>query len=53
MSQNRATPGWVKVSIVIIIALIILVVVLHLTGNDFGGHMSHSAVEFGAGQPWL
>jgi hypothetical protein len=53
MSQNRATPRWVKVSIAIIIALILLVVILHLTGNDFGGHMSHSALEFGAERPWL
>lgn len=52
MPQNRATPRWVKVSIVIIIALIVLVVVLHLTGNDFGSHMNHSALELGRGQPW-
>jgi hypothetical protein len=53
MSQNRATPRWVKVSIVIIIALIVLVVILHLTGNDFGGHMSHSSLELGIRQSWL
>jgi hypothetical protein len=52
MSQNRATPRWVKVSIVIIIALIVLVVILHLTGNDFGGHMNPSALELGIPQIW-
>ncbi len=52
MSQNRATPRWVKVSIVFIIALIVLVVILHLTGNDFGGHMNPSALELGIPQIW-
>ena len=52
MSQNRATPRWVKVFVIIIIALILLVVILHLTGNDFGGHMNHSALEPGMGWPW-
>lgn len=52
MSQNRATPRWVKVFVVIIIALILLVVILHLTGNDFGGHMKHSALELGIRQLW-
>jgi hypothetical protein len=52
MSQNRATPRWVKISIMIMIALIILVVILHLTGNDFGGHLSHSGMELGHGRFW-
>jgi hypothetical protein len=51
MSQNRETPRWVKVSIFIIIALIVLVLILHLTGNDFGGHMNHSALRLGSGRP--
>jgi hypothetical protein len=50
MSQNRTTPRWVKVSVMIIIALIVLVVILHLTGNDFGGHMNHLGLD---GRPWL
>jgi uncharacterized membrane protein YidH (DUF202 family) len=53
MSQNRTTPRWVKVSVMIMIALIVLVVILHLTGNDFGGHMNHSALELGIGRLWL
>jgi hypothetical protein len=52
MSQNRETPRWVKVFIFIIIVLILLVVILHLTGNDFGGHMKHSALQLGIRQPW-
>ena len=45
MSQNRATPRWVKVFLVIIIILILLLVILHLTGNGFGPHMHTSAIE--------
>ena len=32
------TPRWVKVLVILFIVLILLVVILHLTGNDFGGH---------------
>lgn len=53
MSQNRGTPRWVKLFVVIIIALILLIVILHLTGNDFGSHMSYSVLEFGVGQLWF
>jgi hypothetical protein len=35
------TPRWVKVSGVLVIALVLLVVVLHLTGNSLGGPGSH------------
>lgn len=49
MSENQgdprrvppSTPRWVKMLIIIFIALIALIVILHLTGYDFGGrHMS-------------
>jgi hypothetical protein len=53
MSQNRATPRWVKISIVIIITFIVLIVILHLTGNDFGSHMNHSTLELGIGRLWF
>ena len=48
MSQTHAKPdresppsipGWVKVSGIIVIVLILLFVILHLTGNGFGDHM--------------
>jgi hypothetical protein len=52
MSQNRATPRWVKIFLAVIIALILLVVILHLTGNDFGGHMKHLGLELGISRLW-
>jgi len=45
MSQNRATPRWVKISIIIVIILIVLFVILHLTGYGFGNHMHTSAIQ--------
>jgi hypothetical protein len=36
-----STPRWVKVSGIIVIALILLFVILHLTGLGLGGHMRH------------
>ena len=42
MSPDRAsppsTPRWVKVFALIFLLLIVLVIILHLTGNSFGGH---------------
>jgi hypothetical protein len=47
MSENQklpsrgsppSTPRWVKVFVIIFIALILLVVILHLMGIGFGGH---------------
>lgn len=45
MSQtppNRASPPgiprWVKVFVIIFLALVLLAVILHLMGLDFGGH---------------
>jgi hypothetical protein len=32
------TPLWVKAFVVAFIALILLVIILHITGNSFGGH---------------
>jgi hypothetical protein len=50
MSQDNAksnrgpfpgTPRWVKVLAVIAVGLVVLFIVLHLTGNSFGGdHMA-------------
>jgi len=47
MSENQRTPGrglppstprWVKVFMIIFIALVLLVVILHLMGFGFGSH---------------
>ncbi len=40
MSQNRATPRWVKVAAIIAIVLVVILVVLHITGNGFSHHGS-------------
>lgn len=44
MSQNRpergtppSMPHWVKVFGIILIVLVLAVIVMHLTGNNFGG----------------
>ena len=36
-----ATPRWVKVFGVIFLILVLLIVILHLTGNGLGGHSMH------------
>jgi len=36
-----STPRWVKVSGIIFIVLILLVIILHLTGNSLGGPGGH------------
>ncbi len=36
------TPQWVKVFGVIAIILVLLVIILHLTGNSLGGPGSHA-----------
>ncbi len=35
------TPRWVKILGVVLLLLVLLVVVLHLTGNSLGGPGSH------------
>ena len=35
------TPRWVKVLVLIFIGLVLFVVILHLTGNSFGGPGGH------------
>lgn len=34
-------PRWVKVFGVILLILVLVVVILHLTGNNLGGHIPH------------
>jgi hypothetical protein len=46
---NTVVPRWVKVFVIIFIALVLLFVVLHLTGNGFGQHMHMSALDQGIG----
>ena len=47
MSENQRAPGrggppgtprWVKVFMIVFIALVLLVIVLHILGFGFGGH---------------
>ena len=38
--KNHSTPRWVKVFGIIAIVVVLLFVILHLTGNSPGGHMS-------------
>jgi hypothetical protein len=33
------TPRWVKVFGIVALALVVVFVILHLTGNTLGGHM--------------
>ena len=40
-SGDESTPRWVKVFGIIALVLILLVVILHLTGNSLGGPMGH------------
>jgi hypothetical protein len=44
---TTGTPRWVKVSVIIIIALVLLFVILHLTGHGFGDHMHISMLKHG------
>jgi hypothetical protein len=39
--QPVGTPRWVKVLGVLVLVLVLLVAVLHLTGNSLGGPGSH------------
>ncbi len=39
--QPVGTPRWVKVIGVVVLVLVLLVAVLHLTGNSPGGPRSH------------
>ena len=45
------TPLWVKVSGIVIVVLIVLVVVLHLTGNSFGPGMHAPSTNQAVQQP--
>lgn len=38
---TTSTPRWVKVAVIIFIALVLLVVILHITGNSLGGPGGH------------
>jgi len=59
---NPTTPRWVKVFAIIALALLLLLIILHLTGNSFGGHGLHSSLsnvneqefkQLGVKQQWL
>jgi hypothetical protein len=36
-----STPSWVKVFGILLIVLVLAVVIMHLTGTNFGGHIRH------------
>ncbi|HEX2021178.1 MAG TPA: hypothetical protein VHH36_00575 [Candidatus Thermoplasmatota archaeon] len=38
LDDREPTPRWVKIGGVAVAALVLLLVVLHLTGNSPGGH---------------
>jgi hypothetical protein len=40
-SSTTGAPRWVKVFGIVILVLVLLVVLLHLTGNSLGGHDAH------------
>lgn len=37
-------PGWVKALGIILILLVVMLVIMHLTGNGFGNHMGMSLI---------
>ncbi|MDQ0876562.1 hypothetical protein QFZ77_005221 [Paenibacillus sp. V4I3] len=45
-----STPRWVKVFGIIALVLVLLFVILHLTGNNFGGHGGHTLHSSGIEQ---
>ena len=46
-SSPLNTPRWVKVLVIIFITLVLLVVILHLTGNSIGGPGGHTqSIEY-------
>jgi hypothetical protein len=47
---NTGVPRWVMVFVIVFIALALLFVILHLTGNGFGDHMHMSTLAFGVRQ---
>jgi hypothetical protein len=50
--STSGLPGWVKVFAIIGIGLVLLVFILHLTGNSPHNHLSPSSVtQPGAHQP--
>jgi hypothetical protein len=47
-----STPRWVKVFVITAIALVLLVVILHLTGSSLGSHDNHTpSIERGVQLP--
>jgi hypothetical protein len=50
--QPAGTPRWVKVLGLLVLLMVLLVAVLHLTGNSMGGHGSHlGSAAWGTGRP--
>jgi hypothetical protein len=49
-NPNTGVPRWVMVFVIVFIALALLFVILHLTGNGFGEHMHMSTFAHGVRQ---
>lgn len=50
--STTGTPRWVKVFGIIVLILVLLVGILHLTGNSLGGPGSHTLpIGYGLQQP--
>lgn len=39
--SHPSTPRWVKAFGIILIVLVVAVVIMHLTGTNFGGYIPH------------
>ncbi len=46
-----AAPRWVKIFAALIVMLIVVVIILHLTGNSFGPGMHDMPATHGVPQP--
>jgi hypothetical protein len=40
-TSTARAPGWVKVFGFVALGLVLLIAVLHITGNSLGGHHAH------------
>lgn len=48
--STTSLPRWVKVLLIILLILALMFIIMHLTGNGFGSHMSMSLIEYGVHQ---
>jgi hypothetical protein len=41
-TEHRGMPRWVKLFATLFVVLVVAIAVLHLTGNTFGNHGTHT-----------